>query len=263
MLWVRRTPVPVCSGCTVPPRGSARARLCCCSDCAFFGLTDAVIEGRWTWEDGTLLGSWGAQATSPTQCAHGCTSQSDLARARTDGSIGRFVRSEPFGVSAARPERPRFAHAGGLGADVGTGRAVRRRVERQRGLRVHVRRARAPPSASPAVPLHAHVTHKSRHVNEHTRCRCCARMPPRTTLDGAARREGSRRPHVGGCGRAATTKRASKAGGTTKARRTASTASCASHPTAHVRPPQPTAPLLCHLAALRRATRAGLGWARR
>lgn len=63
-------------------------------------------------------------------------------------------------------------------------------------------------------------------------------MPPRTTVDGAARREGSRRPHVGGCGRAATTKRASKAGGTTRARRTASTASCASHPTAHVRPPQ-------------------------
>ena len=81
----------VCCGCAVHPFPFAAAAqclraapLCCCSDCAFFGLTDAVIEGRWTWEDGTLLGSWGAQAASPTQCAHGCTSQSDLARARTD-----------------------------------------------------------------------------------------------------------------------------------------------------------------------------------
>lgn len=140
------------------------------------------------------------------------------------------------------------------------------RASRPTAGRAATRTTRAcAPSPSPTVrqpgrPLHAHVTHKSRHVNEHTRCRCCARRPPRTTVDGAARREGSRRPHVGGCGRAATTKRASKAGGTTKARRTASTASCASHPTAHVRPPQqPTAPLLCHLAALRRAIRAGLG----
>jgi hypothetical protein len=132
---------------------------CCCSDCAFFGLTDAVIEGRWTWEDGTLLGSWGAQATSPTQRAHGCTSQSHLARARTDGSIGRFVRSEPFGCERREAGAPALCSCRRIGCRCG------HRASRPTAGRAATRTTRAcAPSPSPTVRQPGRSSARARHA---------------------------------------------------------------------------------------------------